>query len=58
MKSAIRKQMKEARERDYIAWAEMDEEPWPMPKRQEYEPWGSVDDRDSAEGSAKEDESP
>lgn len=40
MKSAIRKQMKEARERDYIAWAEMDEEPWPMPKREEREELG------------------
>lgn len=31
MKSSIRRQMRAARERDYIAWAPDDPEPWAMP---------------------------
>lgn len=49
MKTAIRKQMRQARERDYIAWSEMDEEPWPMPQYEEREESGEEETEEEEE---------
>lgn len=50
MKSSIRRQMRAARERDYIAWEPDDQEPWAMPGPPDDDDEGGIDVTAEAEG--------
>lgn len=43
MKSSIRRQMRAARERDYIAWEPDDQEPWATPGPPDEDDEGGID---------------